>query len=279
VEPLADRTVVLTGANAGIGRAAAEALARQGARLVLAGRSRPRTAPVLAAIRAGGGRAEFVELDLGDLASVRRAAGEVLALADRIDVLVNNAGLAGARGLTKDGFEVHFGVNHLGPFLLTNLLLPKVVAASPGARVVNVSSNAHKRAASLDFEALRAPTRSWAGYPEYGVSKLCNVLFTRELARRVGGAGVHAYAVHPGVVASEIWRRVPWPIRPIATAFMRSNEEGARTTLHCAASAAVARESGEYYEDEARSEPSALARRDDLARELWERSARWTGLA
>jgi NAD(P)-dependent dehydrogenase (short-subunit alcohol dehydrogenase family) len=277
VDPLEGRTVVVTGANAGIGRATALALARRGAHLVLAGRSRPRTEPVLAAIRAAGGRAEFVELDLGRLASVRSAAAEVLALAPRIDVLVNNAGMAGARGRTADGFEVHFGVNHLGPFLLTSLLLPALTGE--GARVVNLSSNAHRRVAALDFAALQGPTRSHTGYPEYGVSKLCNVLFTRELARRCGPGGPHAYAVHPGVVASDIWRRLPWPIRPLATALMRSNEDGARTTLHCATSPAAAPESGEYYEDEARSEPSPLALRDDLARELWERSAAWAGSA
>lgn len=273
---LEGRVVVVTGATSGIGRATAEALGRRGARLLLAVRSRERTEPVVAAIRSGGGEADSVELDLGELASVRRAASELLARAPRIDVLVNNAGLAGGRGTTRDGFEVTFGVNHLGPFLLTNLLLPGLVGHP--SRVVNVSSKAHLNAAGVDFAAQRVPTRSRTGFPEYGVSKLCNVLFTRELARRYGDQGLHAYALHPGVIATRIWRRLPWPVRPLVMALMRSPEQGARTVLYCATAPAVAGENGEYYEREARRYPSRVAQRDDLARELWEKSAEWTGL-
>jgi NAD(P)-dependent dehydrogenase (short-subunit alcohol dehydrogenase family) len=276
VRDLEGRVVVVTGATSGIGRATAEALGRRGARLLLAIRSRERTEPVVAAIRSGGGEADSVELDLGDLASVRRAASEVLARAPRIDVLVNNAGLAGERGTTRDGFEVQFGVNHLGPFLLTNLLLPGLLGHP--SRVVNVSSRAHFHAAGVDYAAQRAPTRSRTGFAEYGVSKLCNVLFTRELARRFGDQGLHAYALHPGVIATRIWRRVPWLVRPLFTALMGSPEQGARTVLYCATARAVAGENGEYYEREARRYPSRVAQRDDLARELWERSAEWTGL-
>jgi NAD(P)-dependent dehydrogenase (short-subunit alcohol dehydrogenase family) len=279
-EPTRDldgRTIVVTGANTGIGRATAEALGRRGARLLLAGRSREKTEPVVAGIRAAGGAAEFVDLDLGDLRSVRWAAAELLSRAPRVDVLVNNAGLAGAQGTTRDGFEVHFGVNHAGPFLLTNLLLPAL--AGHASRIVNVSSRAHLRAPGIDFAAQRAPTRSRTGFAEYGVSKLCNILFARELARRLGGQGVHAYALHPGVIASEIWRRLPWPLRPVLLAFMRSPEQGARTTLYCATSPDVAGDNGEYYEDEARKWPSRVAQRDDLARELWDRTTEWVGLA
>ena len=136
-------------------------------------------------------------------------------------MLVNNAGVAGRRGLTRQGFELMFGVNHLGHFALTNALLGCLTGSAP-ARVVTVSSDAHYSAKGIDFEALRRRARGLTGLPEYAVSKLCNVLFTQELARRVAGTGVTTYALHPGVVASDIWRRVPWPVRPIVTRRMLS---------------------------------------------------------
>jgi retinol dehydrogenase-12 len=275
---LLGRTFVVTGANTGIGRETARQLALRGGRVVLACRSSEKTRPVMDAIakEAGADRLGFVALDLGSLDSVRHAAAELLEREPRIDVLVNNAGLTG-RGLTRDGFELAFGVNHLGPFLLTLLLLDRI-RASEKPRIVNVASASHYRAPGIDFEAQRKPTQSLTGVPEYGVSKLCNVLFTRELARRLEGSGVTTYSLHPGVVASDVWRRIPWPARSIAKLFMISVEEGAKTTLHCATAPDVADQSGLYYDKCAERRPSRLARSDELARELWDKSAAWVGL-
>jgi NAD(P)-dependent dehydrogenase (short-subunit alcohol dehydrogenase family) len=229
------RSFLVTGANTGIGRVTAIELARRGGTVTLAGRSEERTRPVLDEIAAAGGKASFLPLDLGDLASTARAAKAFLDSGARLDVLVNNAGIAGPRGLTKDGFEVTFGTNHVGPFLFTTLLLPRIrEGAAP--RIVNVASHAHYRVEAMDWDALRQPTRSISAFPEYGVSKLCNVLFTKELARGRAGAGVHSYSLHPGAVASDIWRRIPWPFSGLLKLFLISNEQGALTSLHCATS-------------------------------------------
>jgi retinol dehydrogenase 12 len=274
---LAGRLVVITGASAGIGQATAIALARRGATIVLACRSEERSAPVLNAIHAAGGTASFVRLDLADFASVREAARRILALTATIDVLLNNAGLAPPRGaISKDGFELGFGTNHLGHFLLTVLLMPRLLATGR-ARIVNVSSQAHYAARGIDFDAVRRPTRSITGLREYEVSKLANVLFTRELSRRVGTLGVHSYALHPGVVASDGWRRVPWPVRPLMKLRMISNEEGAKTSIYCATSREVARDNGRYYDACKEKAPSPVADQVGLARELWDKSVLFTG--
>jgi NAD(P)-dependent dehydrogenase (short-subunit alcohol dehydrogenase family) len=270
------KEVVITGANTGIGRATAENLAARGAHVTLACRSEERTRPVLDAIAAAGGRATFVPLDLASLADVR-ACGERLAAIDKpLDILINNAGLAAARSLTKDGFEIAFGTNHLGHFLLTMLLMPRLRAAK-GARIVNVASRAHYSPKGIDWDAVRAPTRTRTALHEYGVSKLANVLFTKELARRLGDAGPHAYSLHPGVVASDVWREVPWPVGSLIKLFMISNEDGAKTTLYCATSPETASHSGRYYDKSREKRAAALADDEALARTLWEKSAAWTG--
>ncbi len=273
---LAGKLLVITGANTGIGQATAEILAARGARVVLACRSEDKTRPVIDNLRARGGDAEFLSLDLASLASVRSAAEALLAAGRPIDVLINNAGLAGLRGVTKDGFELTFGTNHLGHFLFTVLLAP-LLCAAPGARIVNVSSTSHYQAKGIDFDALRAPTPSVTALPEYAVSKLANVLFTAELARRLGPRGVHSYALHPGVVASDAWRQIPWPFRSIIKLFMITNEQGAATSVHCATSPEVKDHDGRYYDDCREKKPSRLARDPDLARALWEKSVEWTG--
>jgi NAD(P)-dependent dehydrogenase (short-subunit alcohol dehydrogenase family) len=276
---LAGRTILITGANTGIGRQTALALGRRGATLYLAGRSEARTRPVVEEVRASGNDAvAFLPLDLADLSSVRACAEAFLARERSLDVLLNNAGLAGHRGLTKDGFERTFGVNHLGHFLLTERLLGALEAAD-ASRVVNVSSKAHYRADGIDWDALRRPTATTTGLHEYQVSKLCNVLHAKELARRLEGRGVRTvrtYALHPGVIASDVWRRVPWPIRPVMKAFMKSSEEGAATSIHCATAPELADHTGRYYDDCAEKAPSALADDAALAAELWERSVEWT---
>jgi retinol dehydrogenase-12 len=273
---LTGTNIFITGANTGIGRATAEELARRGARIFLAGRSESKTRPVIDAIRTAGGDAEFLALDLGDLDSVRACARDFLEQKTPIHVLINNAGLAGPSRLTAQGFELTFAVNHLGHYLLTRLLLPSIEAAGK-ARIVTVASHSHKRARGIDWDAVRKPAISITGMHEYEVSKLANVLMTRELSRRVSPA-IRTYAVHPGTVASDIFRKVPWGARHLIKLFMLTNEEGARTTLYCATSDEVQDHTGRYYANCREVRSSKLAGDDSLARELWDKSAEWVGL-
>ena len=271
------RTFLITGANTGIGRATAQALAARGARIFIAGRSEPRTRAVIDEIAAqtGNSELEFVSLDLGDLNSVRACAQAFLERDEPLHVLINNAGMAGRRGTTASGFELAFGTNYVGPYLLTAMLLDRLRHSAP-ARVVNVASDAHFRVDGIDFQAVREPTRTRTAFHEYSVSKLANVLHAQQLARRLDGAGVTTYSLHPGVIASDIWRSVPWPIRPLMKLRMRSTEDGAKTTLYCATSPEVASETGCYYEDAGRKEPGPAAT-PELASELWDRTAEWVG--
>lgn len=273
---LKGRVAIVTGANTGIGRVTALELARRGAEVVLACRSPEKTHPVLAEIRAATSNdaVELLELDLGDFDSVRGAARRFVDSGRPLHLLVNNAGLAGHRGLSQSGFEIAFGVNHLGHFLFTDLLLDRLKASAP-ARIVNVSSIAHFKATEIDWVAAREPTKTVTGLLEYQRSKLANVLFTKELARRLGDSGVTTYALHPGVVASDVWRRVPRPFRWLMKWRMISNEEGAETTLHCATSPALDGRTGGYYDGCKEKPASALACDETLAKELWERSAAW----
>lgn len=273
---LAGRVALITGANTGIGRVTALELVRTGMQVFLACRSEARTRPVLEEIAAAGGKAGFLPLDLADFDSVRECARAFLALDRPLHLLVNNAGLAGTRGFTKSGFELAFGVNHMGHFLLTQLLLDRLKQSAP-ARIVTVSSRAHRRASGIDWDAVRRPTASRLAMKEYRISKLANLLFSAELGRRLAGSGVTTYALHPGVIASDIWREVPWPLRALMHLGMISNEAGARTTLHCALSQAVAGETGLYYSDCRVAVPTEVGQDMALAGELWRRSDGWTG--
>jgi NAD(P)-dependent dehydrogenase (short-subunit alcohol dehydrogenase family) len=276
---LAGRTFLVTGGNTGIGRATVTELARRGGRVWLACRSESRGKEAVASVVAATGNkaVTFLPLDLADLASVRASAAAFVALGEPLHVLINNAGVAGQRGLTKDGFELAFGVNHLGHFALTTALAGHLADCAP-ARVVNVASDAHYQAKGVDFEAVRRPTASRTGLREYAVSKLCNVLFSAELARRLAGKGVTSYSLHPGVVASDIWRRVPWPVRPLMKLWMISPEQGARTSVYCATSPEVAASSGHYYDKCAQRAPAKLVT-PELARSLWEHSEAWLAAA
>ncbi len=272
------RTFLVTGANSGIGRETARELARGGARVFLACRSEQKTRPVIDEIVAqtGNSELEFLPLDLGDLESVRACASEFLQTGEPLHGLINNAGLAGQRGMTDSGFELAFGTNYVGPFLLTDLLLDRLRESAP-ARIVNVSSIGHYRAAGIDYEAVRRPTKSFTGMPEYSVSKLGNVLHAQELARLLRADRVTTYSLHPGAIATDVWRRVPWPVRPLIKRRMQSPAEGAKTTLYCATSPDVADESGHYYDDCRRTEPNQAAT-PQLAEELWDRSVAWLDL-
>jgi retinol dehydrogenase-12 len=271
------RTFLVTGGNTGIGLATATELARRGGRVYVACRSEAKGSHAVASIVAATGNANvsFLPLDLADLASVRACADEFLATGQPLHVLINNAGVAGRGGLTSDGFELLFGVNHLGHFALTAALLDRLVASAP-ARVITVSSNAHFQARGIDFTVLRRRTRGVTGLPAYAVAKLGNVLFSQELGRRLDGQGVTTYALHPGVVASDMWRQVPWPVRPIVTRRMLTPEQGAQTSLYCAISAAAGGQSGRYYENGQERQASDVAT-EDLGKILWERSEAWTG--
>jgi retinol dehydrogenase 12 len=277
---LQGKTFVITGANTGIGKITARELAKRGAHVILACRSLDKTQPVIDELKreTGNDKIEFVALDLADLASVRRCAEELLARNIPIHGLINNAGLAGSRGTTKDGFELTFGTNHLGHYLLTRLLLDRLKQSGP-ARIINVASKSHYQAKGINWDALRAKTKSRTGLNEYAVSKLSNVLFTKELARRLEGSNVTTYALHPGVVATDVWRRVPGPMRWVMKKFMVTPEEGAQTSIRCATAPELATETGRYYDrDGQERRPAKLANDEQLAKQLWTKSAEWTGL-
>lgn len=262
------RIAVITGANIGIGREVARALHARGAQLRLLCRSLDKVAPLVAELPG----AVAIACDLGSIASVERAAAELLARDEPIHVLVNNAGVAGQRGLTSDGFELHFGVNHIGHFVLTNLLAERLVASARGAggaaKIIHVASGSHGKATGIDWAALEQPTASISGLPEYAVSKLCNILFSNELARRL--PDVTSVALNPGRVATNIWQRMPWPLRPLFKLTMLSAADGAYSTIRAATDLD---DTGVYYDAKAVARaPSALARDAALAAELWRRS-------
>jgi NAD(P)-dependent dehydrogenase (short-subunit alcohol dehydrogenase family) len=277
----AKRTFLVTGGNTGIGLATATALARGAGRVYIGCRTAATGEAAVTRIKAASGSADvfLLPLDLASLASVRACAESFLARDEPLHVLVNNAGVAGQSGLTADGFEVHFGTNHLGHYALTLLLLPRLTASGPGARVITVASDGHNLPTGIDFAAVRQPTpaTSGGGY-EYCVSKLGNVLFSQELARRTAGTGVRSYALHPGVVDSDVWRRAPHLAGWASSQQRLTVEEGAATSVYCATSGAVAADSGLFYEKCAIRSASPVAT-PELAGQLWKHSAEWTGLS
>jgi NAD(P)-dependent dehydrogenase (short-subunit alcohol dehydrogenase family) len=274
------KTVVITGGNTGIGKEAAVGLAGLGARVVITSRNeeRGRAARDEIAGRTGNAQVEVMPLDLASFQSIRSFASEVLDRFDGPDVLVNNAGLILLRRReTQEGFEETFGVNHLGHFLLTDLLLERL-QASAAARVVVVSSNAHKGARrGLDFDDLQA-ARAYKWMDAYNKSKLANIYFARELSRRLDGTGVTVNALHPGFVRSEFGRGgdlggvYGWGIKYLASPFAISPEKGARTSIYLASSPDVDGVSGGYFYKCKPSNPSRVAQDDDAARRLWDAS-------
>jgi NAD(P)-dependent dehydrogenase (short-subunit alcohol dehydrogenase family) len=280
--PLRGKTVLITGATSGIGLVTARELARQGARVVLVGRSRQKCDAALAQIQAqtGSREAEALLADLSAQQQVRDLARQFLERHARLDVLVNNAGgLWLERRLTTDGLETTFAVNHLAYFLLTELLQGALRAAAP-ARVVNVSSDAHRRA-TLDFDNLQGE-RGYGGWRQYCRSKLMNLLFTYELSRRLDGSGVTANALHPGWVSTGFGGGNGWRGRLLQAAaglFALTPEQGARTTVYVASAPEVANVSRRYFVKE-RAVPSSAASYDEAAAQrLWLLSERLTGLA
>jgi NAD(P)-dependent dehydrogenase (short-subunit alcohol dehydrogenase family) len=278
------KTVVITGGTSGIGLEAADALARQGAAIVLVGRDRQRGEAVLTRLRAAAPQAsiEIRYADMSEMAEVRRLAADLLATVPRIDVLINNAGAIFDRhALTGDGLERTFALNHMGYFLLTNLLLDRLKEA-PAGRIVSVASEAH-RGALLDFTDLpgRNGNNGWSAYRR---SKLANILFTSELARRLAGSTVTANCLHPGFVDSRFGDAGDgWGLRFFIRIGKRllaiSPKEGAKTIIFLAASPDVAAVSGRYYSKLKAIKPSNAARNMATARRLWDESARIAGLA
>ena len=277
---MAGPVAVVTGASSGIGLHIALGLARAGMRVVMAGRD-PARSEAARRFVAGRSAAATVELALADfaaLAEVRRLAGELLAAHGRIEVLVNNAGLFSPKHrVSADGFELTFAVNHLAPFLLTNLLMDRLRASAP-ARIVNLASEAH-RGQRID-PALLAHPADYQAIRAYGRSKLCNILFTRELAQRLAGSGVVAACLHPGMVATGIAEKggiyeLGWRLlKP----FMVSPERGAETALFLATVPDPAPFHGGYVIRKTLAQPDPAARDGALARRLWEESARLVGL-
>lgn len=276
------KVVVISGGTSGIGEVAAERLAGLGARLVLVARDRARGEATLARLRARGAGVAHVAhyADLSLIADAKRVAAEIAAAEPRIDVLINNAGaMFGRRQVTADGLELTFATNHVSYFLLTHGLRERLLASAP-ARVVNTSSAAHRRA-DLDFDDLQS-ARGYRGFMAYSRSKLCNILYTRELARRSAGTGVTANCLHPGFVATRFGDAsgglFSYVVRASKQVFAISSEKGAETLVYLASSPEVATISGGYFYQCQLATPTRAAQDDAAARRLWAETARLAGL-
>jgi len=278
------KTVIITGGTSGIGEVAAIRLAEQGARIVLVARDKARTDATLAKLKGANATAQHAYhlADLSSISEMKRVAAEVAAAEPKIDVLINNAGAVFlSRQVSADGLEMTFATNHMAYFVVTNILLPNL-RATPGARIVSTASDAHK-SAKLDLDDLQFVKRKYASFAVYGTSKLCNILFTRELARRLGAGGPTANCLHPGFVGTRFGsNNATNPFlrllqRTIMT-FGISPEEGAKTIIHLASAPDVATISGEYFYKCKIDTPSAAAQDDDAAARLWDVSKQISGV-
>jgi retinol dehydrogenase 12 len=275
------RLVLITGSTAGIGKRAAHALARLGAHVIVQGRNAEKTQAVAKEIQAEspGAKIDFLVADLSSMAAVRGLAAEVKQKYGKLDVLINNAGaLQTKRELTVDGYERTFATNHLAYFLLANLLLPELKKGTR-PRIVNVSSEAH-RSGPLNFDDLMAE-KSFRGFLQYGRSKLANILFTRELARRVKDDGITVNCLHPGFVASEFLSKGGiWTVlKPVAYLFAIDEEQGSKCSVYLASSPDVEGVTGKYFYRCKEKRPRAFAEDDEAAKRLWSVSEKLTGLS
>ncbi|KAA0703527.1 Retinol dehydrogenase 13 [Triplophysa tibetana] len=276
------KTVVITGGNNGIGKETAREMARRGARVVMACRDLTSAENAADSIRRSTGNGNVVvrHLNLASLYSVRQFAKELIATEERLDILINNAGVMMCpKWTTEDGFETQFAVNHLGHFLLTNLMLGMLKRSSP-SRVVNVSSIAHV-GGKIEFDDLFFDKSPYSPLVSYKQSKLANILFSRELARRMKGTGVSSYSLHPGVIRTGLGRHIEsWfpMLKTVMTLpsmlLMKTPWQGAQTSIYCAVTEGLERKSGCYFSDCADKDPAPEGKDDAVARRLWEESAR-----
>ena len=283
IKSLKGKTVVITGANSGIGKETAVDLARRGARVIIGCRNVEKGKEALKEIqeRSGSERIFLEKLDLASLESVRTFADKILKSESRLDILVNNAGvMACPYQKTEDGFEMQFGVNHLGHFLLTMLLLDRLKRSQP-SRIVNVSSSAHRMGnGKINFEDINYE-KSYDAWSAYFNSKLANVLFTRELSKRLEGTHVTVNALHPGVISTELQRHSTMMkfVTPLVGWYVyKTPEQGAQTSIHCAVSEEMEGVSGKYLRDCHIVEESKGAQDDAAAKKLWEVSMKMVGL-
>ncbi|XP_078593080.1 retinol dehydrogenase 13-like [Branchiostoma floridae x Branchiostoma japonicum] len=283
------KTVVITGANTGIGKETARDIAKRGARVILACRDLTKAEAAAAEIRqdTGNGNVVVEKLNLASLDSVREFAAKVNAGESRLDILINNAGIMTCpQWKTEDGFEMQFGTNHLGHFLLTNLLLDKLKKSAP-SRVVNVSSSAHA-GGHIHFDDINLE-KSYGPIKAYCQSKLANVLFTKELDRKLKGTGMTTYSLHPGCIHTELQRNLDdaydwlyFLLKPLFLVSLhllgKTPQQGAQTTIHCAVSEGLETSSGLYFMDCAPKEPIPEAKDEEVAKKLWELSEKMVGL-
>jgi NAD(P)-dependent dehydrogenase (short-subunit alcohol dehydrogenase family) len=228
--------VLITGTTSGIGWETAIELAKKGYQLFLLNRSTEKTHRLIDHLKkiTPQAKVHFIPIELDRLSSVKEAATKFLELAQPLDLLINNAGLLGQKGLTQDGYELAFGTNHLGHFLLTHLVRPAIVK-TPNSRIIILASNAHRQAEFTNWNQVKQKTKSLIGYPEYGFSKVCNIWHAQEIAQQEEYAQVKVYCVHPGVIKTDIWRNTPPPINLINNKlFLKDAKEGAKRVLFCA---------------------------------------------
>lgn len=275
---MSGKICLVTGANSGIGRSTAHALAKMKAIVVMVCRDRQHAEPVRDEIKSASGNSniELMICDLSSQADIRRFAAEFISTHERLDVLINNAGVVvRQRSLTEDGIESTFGVNHLGYFLLTHLLLDLLKKSAP-SRIVNVSSAAHVYG-KIDFDDLQGE-KKYGGFAAYANSKLGNIMFTYELARRLEGTGVTANCLHPGTIATGLFRNLPKPIEALIKLVTLSPDKGAETSVYLASSPGVEGVTGKYFAKKRESQTSKESYNEGAARRLWEVSAQMTGL-
>jgi NAD(P)-dependent dehydrogenase (short-subunit alcohol dehydrogenase family) len=281
------KTVIVTGSNTGIGKETARDMARRGAKVILGCRNQRKAQEVANEImRHTNNKSVLVlPLDLTSFKSVRAFADSIVKNEERLDILINNAGMIGTddKQVTEDGLELQFQTNHLGPFLLTNLLLPKLKANQP-SRVVMVASEAHRFAKTIPFDNLKAE-KFYKPRKIYAMTKACNILFTHEMAKRLEGSGVTINCLHPGVIATELYRNFKGVVKLVfgtfeflLNPFWKSAEEGAQTTIFAAVDESLDTVSGKYFSDCRLKTPTALVTDDAVAKKLWEVSESLTKL-
>ena len=274
-QDLSDKVALITGASSGVGKTSAYKLAAKGCHVFMANRNKEKTDPIIQDIKekTGNQKVEFIELICDDLESVRDCARQFLAKGLPLHILMNNAGVAGQIGLSKQGFEYTFAVNHLSHFLLTELLLPVLKTSAP-SRIVNVSSTGHKAGKLYDFSLLSNPDQAMLDrffLQNYADSKLAQGLHTRKLSQLLKGTNVSTYFCHPGVVATDVWRNFPFFLQPLKW-FMLTEEQGAMTQLYCATEPSIVEDSGYYFDNCQKAKYNPLVNDQNAVDDLWNNS-------